>query len=633
MVRRQGVQPVEHGGTDVLGIDVQQSAVAVGDLADGVAAPDDLLMVGVLTVDDAVEGAVVGPEDLVLVGEARRVGKAILAVVLVYARKAELGQLLLGVDHADLAVYIAEGLDLLVVELLPLRAVPMIREPQVGILAIHGQIAGDVEDVPGLGAAGLAQIQGNGVAEIAVRRRVVVALEVHARRILLRLGAEAVAGDGGDALQRHVGQGEQTAALAAGDVAGDGGAVHNHPTAVGCVVLADAAAVAIGLVVGHGGVFQLEGHCLGVDAAAGVVERGGVVIVHVPHALSDVAGDEAVPEGIPLTGRGHRERAHGVVEHAAAHARGGVVSDGGPAEGGGSGVREVQAAAVLRRRRGVAVLHGAVGQGDGRCGGEHAAAALGAGVAGVDGGVHHGERRTARQVDGVRAVINIAVVDSAAFVGGHAVADDGSAGDRVVIGIDADVQQLGPAVEGAALIPGGAAVEAAAENDGDLGILIEDVDGAAVVAQGVGEGAVPDGVIGGRASHGAAVAVVAGAVEAVAVFKAAGIQNHIAFRCGFFLIQGPHVERAAVSFAGCAVLEIAARDRDIFCAALHGTCGHRPAVDEVTICDRGGGFKVTAKIMEYAAALTDALAGIEGAAGDRHILHTGPDAAAAVLIC
>ena len=99
-----GVQPIKHRGPDMFTVNIQRPVVAVGDLADRVAAPDDLFAGGVLTVHDAVERAVVRPEDLVLVSEACRIDKRSLG-------RAELGQFLFRIHHANLAADTTVDLD------------------------------------------------------------------------------------------------------------------------------------------------------------------------------------------------------------------------------------------------------------------------------------------------------------------------------------------------------------------------------------------------------------------------------------------------------------------------------------------------------------------------------------------
>ena len=97
--------------------------------------------------------------------------------------------------------------------------------------------------------------------------------QVDARGVFGGIGAggQAVARDGGDALQGHVGQGEQAAAHAAADVACDHGAVDGHAAVAAVIILADAAAAAEALIIRHGGILQREGHSLGIDAAAGML--------------------------------------------------------------------------------------------------------------------------------------------------------------------------------------------------------------------------------------------------------------------------------------------------------------------------------------------------------------------------
>ena len=126
------------------------------------------------------------------------------------------------------------------------------------------------------------------------------------------------------------------------------------------------------------------------------------------------------------------------------------------------------------------------------------------------------------------------MINAAALVRSRAVADAGSIGrmrqSTIVVVYRVDGQRLGSAPNGTALTSRGAAIKTAARDYCIYRFRVKDVDRAAVVADIVDKAAVGDGVVGGRAAHGAAVAVGAGAVEGVAVFKGAACQVDPAVR-------------------------------------------------------------------------------------------------------
>ena len=299
-------------------VNIQRPVVPVGDLADRVAAPDDFYARGILAVDDAVERAVVRPEDLVLVGEAGGVGKLYVPSFL---RGTELGQLLLRVDHADLTVDIAVDQDLIGVDDFSVNG--SIRQTQVGERAVHGQVAGDVEDMFRCRSALRAQGQADAIPQVN-------AGSFHGG---IGAGGEAVARDAGHTLQGHIGQGEQAAAMAAADVTRDRGAVDDHAAVRVVVILADAAAAALALVIRHRGVLQGEGLSPGIDAAAGHL-IGDVVAGSLHRPLGIVAGNGASVCYCEAAIHSFESIVFIVfaLEHAAAKVRGGAILNDSPAE-------------------------------------------------------------------------------------------------------------------------------------------------------------------------------------------------------------------------------------------------------------------------------------------------------------